>query len=295
MNLFTKTQFCGKYIKQKILNTRDKQTVLNTFDGQLAGSLRRFSLDKTPHPEYSKSGNLYKPSSKKGFFIMQIALNTDILTSRLSPQKYLRLISEAGFTHLHWCHQWNTDFLYEDAEIRQIKEWLKCYQLKLLDIHGSSGMEKCYFSTEEYQRQADVELVLNRIKMLHELEGSGSIMMHIPADKTSGQTSEARILAAKQMDSLRKSLDELIPALEKYQTKIAVENTSNDSFEFIAAIMREYPAQYFGITLDTGHANIEEAKGLDRMEKHLNRLEALHLNDNDCSGDLHQPPFLGKS
>ena len=61
------------------------------------------------------------------------------LTSRLSPEKYLRLIGEAGFTHLHWCHQWNTDYLYSTYEIAQCKKWLQEYGLKLLDIHGSMG------------------------------------------------------------------------------------------------------------------------------------------------------------
>ena len=62
---------------------------------------------------------------------MDIALNTDFLTSRLSPQKYLRLIGEAGFTHLHWCHQWNTDYLYSTYEIAQYKKWLQEYQLSM--------------------------------------------------------------------------------------------------------------------------------------------------------------------
>ena len=53
---------------------------------------------------------------------MDIALNTDFLTSRLSPEKYLRLTSEAGFTHLHWCHQWNTDYLYSASEIDLYKK-----------------------------------------------------------------------------------------------------------------------------------------------------------------------------
>ena len=48
-----------------------------------------------------------------------------------------------------------------------------------------------------------------------------------------------------------------------------------------------------GITLDTGHANIDEARGLDRMERFKARLLALHLNDNDGAGDLHQPTFYG--
>ena len=224
---------------------------------------------------------------------MDIALNTDFLTSRLSPEKYLRLTSEAGFTHLHWCHQWNTDYLYSASEIDQYKKWLKQYGLKLLDIHGSMGQEKLWYSTEEYQRKAGVELVLNRIIMLDELEGSGSIMMHIPVLRSKNQVEEERPLVRARIEALKRTIDELIPHLEKHHTKIAVENTSNDSFEVISELMSAYSPEHVGITLDTGHANIDEAKGLDRMEKHLDRLEALHLNDNDTSGDQHQPPFYG--
>lgn len=224
---------------------------------------------------------------------MNIALNTDFLTSRLSPEKYLRLISEAGFTHLHWCHHWNTDYLYSSYEIAQYKKWLKKYNLKLLDIHGSMGQEKLWFSTEEYQRKSGVLLVLNRIIMLDELEGSGSIMMHIPVYRSSTTDPAERTNVAATTEALKRTLDELLPYLEKYHTKIAVENTRNDTFEVIADLMNTYSPEHLGITLDTGHANIDEAKGLDLMENHLDRLEALHLNDNDRSGDLHQPPFYG--
>ena len=85
---------------------------------------------------------------------MDIALNTDIVTSGGSPEPWLRLISEAGFTHLHWCHQWCTDVLYSRYEIAQYKQWLKQYGLQLLDIHGSAGMEKCWWATEEFVGQA---------------------------------------------------------------------------------------------------------------------------------------------
>ena len=224
---------------------------------------------------------------------MDIALNTDILRGTGSPEPYLRLIAEAGFTHLHWCHQWNTDFLYSAFEIAQLKKWLKQYGLKLLDIHGSAGSEKQWFSPEEYRRKSGVELVLNRIVMLRELEGTGCVMMHVPVRRTKGNTPEDEKLLPARMEALKRSLDELLPALEKYDTKIAVENTRNDAFEVIGEIMKTYPADRIGITLDTGHANIDEARGLDRMKKYKDRLLALHLNDNDTSGDLHQPPFYG--
>ena len=224
---------------------------------------------------------------------MDIAISTSILCGTGSPETYLRLIAEAGFTHLHWGHQWDTDFLYSAFEIAQIRQWLKRYGLALLDIHGSEGVEKQWFSTEEYRRRSGVELVLNRVVMLRELGGTGCVMMHTPPHRTMKMTPEDERLLPARLDALKRSLDELVPALEKYDARIALENRRNDSFRVISEVMAAYPAERIGITLDTGHANIDEARGLERMEKFKDRLMALHLNDNDGVGDLHQPPFYG--
>ena len=224
---------------------------------------------------------------------MDIAISTSILCSTGSPETYLRLIAEAGFTHLHWGHQWDTDFLYSSFEIAQCRKWLKQYGLKLLDIHGSEGVEKQWFSPEEYRRRSGVELVINRVVMLRELDAPGCVMMHLPPNRTIKSTPEDERLLPGRVEALRRSLDEIVPALEKYDARLAVENRRNDSFGVIATVMAEYPTERIGITLDTGHANIDEARGLERMEKFKDRLLALHLNDNDAVGDLHQPPFYG--
>ena len=222
---------------------------------------------------------------------MDIAINTDFLGGTGSPENRLKAIAEAGFTHLHWCHQWNTDFFYCSPEVKQYAKWLHEFGLQLLDIHGSAGMEKCWFSTVEYVRQAGVELVINRIIMLHELGGTGSLMMHIPW--ISDQGGQDLPLVKAQFEAVKRSLDELIPVLEKYSVRIAVENMGKDSFELIGRLMADYPEKYLGITFDSGHGNIAEGKGMDRLEPLKNRLQALHLNDNDHSTDQHQPPFYG--
>ncbi len=221
---------------------------------------------------------------------MNIAINSDFLCSSGSPEPFLRLIAEAGFTHLHWCHQWNTDFIYTAPEIAAYREMLRKYGIKLLDIHGSSGIEKCWWSEVDYCRRAGVELVLNRIRMFCELEGEGTVMMHIPCFKI-GQ--EIPAVEKTHFEALKRSIDELLPSLEKYNVMIAVENMFDDSFETIALLMNEYPAEYIGITYDSGHGNINSARGADFMEKWKHRLQALHLNDNNGSGDQHQPPFYG--
>ena len=94
-----------------------------------------------------------------------LSLTSDYRKGTGNPEPYLRDIAGAGFTHVHWCHQWNTDFLYTPSEIRQIGKWLKQYGLALLDLHGSVGPEKCWFSPLEHERRAGVELVKNRIGM----------------------------------------------------------------------------------------------------------------------------------
>ncbi len=104
---------------------------------------------------------------------MRLSVTTDFFKSRGEPQSDLKAIAEAGFTDVHWCHQWNTDFLYSKWEIDQIGQWLQEYNLRLLDLHGSIGQEKSWSSPAEYERQSGLELVRNRIAMTAQLGGAG--------------------------------------------------------------------------------------------------------------------------
>ena len=35
----------------------------------------------------------------------------------------LAKIARAGFTHVHWCHEWTGSYIYSVHEMRQIREW----------------------------------------------------------------------------------------------------------------------------------------------------------------------------
>jgi sugar phosphate isomerase/epimerase len=225
---------------------------------------------------------------------MKIAINTDYCGGVGNPVPRLKAIAEAGFTHLHWCHHWNTDFFYTAPELRTIKQALKDFGLTLLDIHGSDGQEKCWYSTDETVRQAGLLLVRNRMEMFAELGGIGSLMMHIPAWRsnwTAEQVAQNQVEA--RTEALYRSLEELFPYCEKYNCPIAVENHASDTFEAINRLMKKYDTKWLGITYDSGHGNIREGRGLELLEPVKDRLMALHLNDNDHSGDLHQPAFYG--
>ncbi|MBE6384445.1 MAG: sugar phosphate isomerase/epimerase [Lentisphaerae bacterium] len=229
---------------------------------------------------------------------MKLCCNSDFCGGTGDFASRIREIAEAGFTHYFWCHQWNTDFLYTAPEYAEIRRIQQETGIKLLDIHGSSGSEKCWFSTTEYIRLAGVELVKNRIEMLSELEGTGVIVMHAPNTKfphssVPGEDNEAQHRQAKlEQEAVFRSLDSLMPFLEKHHTKIAIENLIRDDWGLMNGYLDRYPSDRLGICYDCGHANIH-TNNMAEMEKRKSRLIATHLHDNDGNGDQHKPVFSG--
>ncbi len=216
---------------------------------------------------------------------MELSITTDYLSDAGCPEDSLRAIAEAGFTHVHWCHQWNTDFLYGTAEIRQIEKWLREMGIKLLDLHGSAGKEKCWWSSREYERRAGVELIRNRVRMTARL-GGASVVMHVP-------TLADGVESSAECDQVRRSIDELEGELRKCGVRLAIENMGNDRFHSIELLLGEHGEDVLGVCYDSGHGNIGDRGGLERVEKVKSRLIALHLHDNDGQSDLHWPPFAG--
>jgi sugar phosphate isomerase/epimerase len=203
-----------------------------------------------------------------------LSVTTDYAKDTGDPSPYLKRIADAGFSYIHWCHHWNTDFLYSKWEIEQIQKWLDEYGLKLLDLHGSDGKEKAWASPNEYQRLSGVELVKNRIEMTAYLS-SDVVIMHVPSDPDS--------------IPIRKSLDALEPFARKHNIRIAVEN---GNFEAMKKLFSEYAPEYLSLCYDCGHGNLRP-DGLDQLESLKERLVSVHLHDNDGSGDQHKIPFSG--
>jgi sugar phosphate isomerase/epimerase len=204
-----------------------------------------------------------------------LSVTTDYAKDTGDPSPCLKRIADAGFSHIHWCHQWNTDFLYSKWEIEEIKKWLDEFGLKLLDLHGSSGIEKGWASPQEYQRLSGVELAKNRIEMASYLS-SDVVIMHVPGEPTNVP--------------IRKTLDELEPIAKDRNVRIAIEN---GNFDAIGKLLSEYDPEYLGLCYDCGHGNMGNSAGLDHLETLKDRLISVHLHDNDGIGDLHQIMFMG--
>jgi len=214
----------------------------------------------------------------------QLSITTDYCKDLGCPEPYLKKISKAGFTHVHWCHQWDTDFIYSKSEISQIAIWLKKYNLKVLDLHASDGKEKNWVSLTEHKRKIGVELVKNRIYMANKLS-CGVIILHFQREPNKGSEKK------KYWEVLYKSLDELQLYAKKYNVKIALENYENEDCCEIKKLLSEYNSDFLGLCYDSGHGNI--GNGLKILEELRNRLISIHLHDNDGKTDEHKLLFSG--
>lgn len=220
---------------------------------------------------------------------MSLSITTDFLADKGCPEDSLRMIGEAGFTHVHWCHQWNTDFLYDVSEIEAIARWLKDFGLSLLDLHASNGAEKSWISAREHERQAGLRLVENRIDMTRRL-GADAVVMHVPGIK--GRADNPGV-----MDRLRRSLDDLAPYAARRGVRIAVEN-GKDNIATIRELFSAYGPEYLGLCWDSGHGNlgapeVPAPRGLDALDLIKERLLVLHIHDNNGAADQHRVPFTG--
>ena len=204
-----------------------------------------------------------------------LAITTDYVADHGDAAPYLRRIAAAGFSHVHWCHEWNTDFEYAPAAVAQIGRQLAECELKLLDLHGSAGQTRRWFAPVEAERLAGVALVRNRLAMTARLGGQTVIMHAHPAF----------------LDPLRRSLDALQPVARQHGVRIAIENTPELATP--RQLLCEYPPEFLGLCYDSGHGNLADRRGLDELATVTGRLIAVHLHDNNGTADQHHLPFTG--
>lgn len=228
-----------------------------------------------------------------------LSLTSDYITDHGDPEPYLRALAEAGFTHVHWCHQWRSDYIYADSEIAQIGRWLQMYGLQLNDVHGSEGIEKFWYAPQEDARLAGIELVKNRVDLAARLGGDAVVMHAYPPTVQP----ELEGYNSYLFDQIRRSLDDLEAYCQARGVRIALENLidfaateagvidtarAGDNADLLVRLLAAYAPAFLGFCFDAGHARL----GYDRLAAYaplFDRLAVLHLHDNDGVADLHLP------
>jgi sugar phosphate isomerase/epimerase len=240
---------------------------------------------------------------------IQLAIATDFAGEYQQIEKITEIIckiAKAGFTHIHWCFEWDGDYIYSSYEMQQIKEWMNQYQLKSKALHATKGSKrnvnlfdghyrKDYTSDVEYNRKAGVELIKNRVDLASFI-GATEIVLHLYIPhftiREKPETEE------RFYEQVYKSFDELQPYCIKKGVRICIENLFDmpEKYELdqLERLFAKYQPEFLGFCLDTGHANMVWGMDMvDIIHRYGKRLYALHIHDNSGSADFHQIPGEG--
>jgi sugar phosphate isomerase/epimerase len=232
--------------------------------------------------------------------------------STAKRKQTLEKIARAGFTHIHWCHEWSGDYLYSVYEMLQIKAWCKELGLKVKGVHASQGVErepfnpdnpvdvftddaKHYASLNEYNRLAGVELVKNRVDLAQCLD-AGTIVLHFTQPfKVFEVNGEYRDHVYRQA---MKSFDELEYYCKTRGIVLCLENPGatpqNHSIYQFDTLFKRYDKEFMGFCFDTGHGNMAcKTNCLEYAERYNDRLFMIHIHDNHGEKDEHILPFDG--
>lgn len=259
----------------------------------------------------------------------QLAYATDYAgecTSTEGLYQTLKHIADAGISHIHWCHEWDGDYVYSIYEMLQIKGWMNDLGLKCKGVHATEGCRKInivgkfypryheqnrrdYTSENEFNRMAGVELIRNRIEMASIL-GTDAIVLHMQLPyKEFEKNVDCKELYYRQAF---KSLDELEHDCMEKGVRICIENMpgtpDNYQVEQFDRLFDRYDSAFLGFCFDAGHGLITGGENpLYLLERYQDRLYMMHLHDNhgliseECweQGDLmvkcdeHTNPFCG--
>ena len=234
-------------------------------------------------------------------------------------------ISEAGFSHIHWTHEWSGDYTYSVYEMIQIREWMDALGLKSKGLHATEGSNRRniqgkysyrwseqdrrdYTSENDLNRLAGVELIKNRIDLAAVL-GSSEIVLHMQLPYMQFRESES--FKEKYYSQVCKSFDEIEAYSKAKKVRVCLENllgTPNCfQVEQFDLLFERYDSDFLGFCFDTGHGNITGDYPFELLERYLDRLFSVHLSDNhglrsqDCWNvdsemtkcDEHLIPFEG--
>jgi sugar phosphate isomerase/epimerase len=210
----------------------------------------------------------------------------------------LARIAKAGFSHVHWCHEWTGSYLYSVHEMLQIREWCDELNLKVKGVHAAAGENnsdlKDYTSANEYNRLAGVELIKNRVDLAHILN-TDAIVLHLKISW------ERFVKDGEDMNTVlrpvHRSFDELEPYCKTRHVRICIENGGGPPAlvcNVFDNLCNRYDTGFLGLCFDTGHACMHcKENQLVYAERYNDRMFMIHIHDNHGEADEHMIPFEG--
>lgn len=222
------------------------------------------------------------------------------LTAPLLIQEF----ADNGAKNLVLIEAWVERLIREPGFCSKLKDWLRACGMNIFECHGVWGLGYDLNITELPRRKGMIED--HKLSMEYAaFFGCKTYTVHI------GPYYEG------MEKPVFEALEQLIPAAEKAGIILAIENgfDPGNSPDALLQYLEKFPSKSFGCCLDTGHANVMDARPDKKMElyasyvknnwknnirqetdpigKLSDYLVTAHVHDNDGYSDAHMLPGTG--
>jgi len=191
------------------------------------------------------------------------------------------LIKSAGFDAVGlWCDDW-----FGWTGHREYPDIARTAGLHVVDGHAPFARDYDFVNALWYDNldgETTYETYLRTINECSE-DGIANLIVHLNVNY-----GEFIAPPPNELGALR--IKRLVEAAEKRNVTIALENI--DDHSFLAYVFERINSPNLGFCYDVGHRHCEEPN-VDLLALYGDKLVALHLHDNDGSGDQHRLPFEG--
>jgi sugar phosphate isomerase/epimerase len=238
---------------------------------------------------------------------------------------------------IQWgCNSLELEYRISREHFEIIKKNHQKYDLEIVSLHNFcyrpehiplSEADADYYrlsAHDEDERKKAVSYTLETIKNAAEI-GAGYVVLHLGDSGQNKEKPQFQKLAARDMftspqskeylkqyrlerntlapagmDSICKSLDEIIPFSERQSITLGIENRyyihQYPDYEEMDLIFKKYSDAPLGLWLDFGHAQVKEVLGehgiMDFLKRYKSKLLGCHIHDVKKIED-HLPPGKG--
>lgn len=219
---------------------------------------------------------------------MRLSLQTNALTYRFPEDEYIRMLCRTGFDALDYSmfHMHNPSNILNSEGYREyvlgLKKTAEEYGVPFTQAHAPvpTVME----DDEDFNREALPRFI--RSLEIAALMGIPHTVVHPVYLKDDSRSMDYNIAL---FSSLKRYCEE-------YGVKLALENIGvHAAADNLSALVDALGSPWFTACLDIGHAGLGGSSAPEVIRGLGGRLSALHVHDNDFTGDQHLVPYLGRT
>lgn len=216
-------------------------------------------------------------------------------------ERAVRMIAEAGFESIGLSFSGMSSYEVSGAGAG-IKKILEANHISIDSVHAPFPEGDELFSIDEARRAESLMLCKQAID-ISALLGGGAVALHLAYidqymrrhgyELNAGPAPGSNNLKNRMIASGRKSIGELVEYAVKRGVNLGLENGQKTDYNILLeAFLKEFDSPAMGLCYDTGHEHVL-GTGFSMLEKHIARVNSLHVHDN-LGSDTHMLPYEGR-